>query len=642
MSGPVTFSDRALGYFVSHGIDPAVAAEVGVSERGDSLIFSCADAAGAFERVRPLGDGPAKVRQPRGRQLVCWWPDGRPGTATQVLVCEGESDALAALSAIRASRGIAGEILADVQVVAVPGASFPVARLVDELRQLGTQRAILGADADAAGEKFTAAAGHALRAAGIEAPRLPLPAGRDLADELAAHGPEWLASSLADLQAWEQERAAEPIDTAELLAAVEAFVSRFVVLPSDAAAAAIALYVAHTHAVDAAEATPYLNVGSPERQSGKTRLLEVLELLVRVPWRVAGASEAAVFRKLEQDRPTLLLDEVDAIFGSNDGRTEPLRAILNAGNRRGASVARIVGKQHEVRDFCVFGCKLLAGISTRKLPDTITDRSLSIQMQRRRDGERVERFRYRRARADAEPIRAHLETWAATAVEALRGAEPQLPDDLSDRQADGWEPLLAIADHAGVGWPARARDAAVKLSVPGEGEELGYGAQLLAAVKAAMDGKAAITTEDLLAAINADEELPFGGWNDGKGLDARGLAKLLKAYGVKPKSVRIGDRTPKGYSADDLRDPWARYLRPDGAQQPKQAQHASSPTAENPHENGHVAGVAGVAHLTGANSSVADAHPDKRQPTPEASHADTEDPETLLRRLTAKFPELAQ
>ena len=93
-----------------------------------------------------------------------------------------------------------------------------------------------------------------------------------------------------------------------LLADIREFVTRFVVLPDDHAAVTIALWTAHTHTIQAAHATPYLLLTSPERESGKTLVLEVLELLAARPWRAASASEAAVFRKIAADAPTLLLD----------------------------------------------------------------------------------------------------------------------------------------------------------------------------------------------------------------------------------------------------------------------------------------------------------------------------------------------
>src|SRR6266513_2998047 len=110
-----------------------------------------------------------------------------------------------------------------------------------------------------------------------------------------------------------------------------------------------------------------------------------------------------------------------------------------------------------VVDFEVFGAKMLAGITTTRLPDTLTDRSVSIQMHRRHAGEGVERFRYRYAKEDAEPIRFALDVWGEEMVEELGKREPELPDELSDRQADAWEPLLGIADMAGGEWPQAAR-----------------------------------------------------------------------------------------------------------------------------------------------------------------------------------------
>lgn len=132
-----------------------------------------------------------------------------------------------------------------------------------------------------------------------------------------------------------------PASPGATLSAVREAIQRFVVL-GEHEAVAVSLFVFHTWAFAAAPATPYLLVVSPEKRSGKSRLLEVLELLVARPWRVAGASEPAMFRKIAQQQPTLLLDEIDAIFGSNGERTEPLRAMLNAGNRPGTCVARCV------------------------------------------------------------------------------------------------------------------------------------------------------------------------------------------------------------------------------------------------------------------------------------------------------------
>jgi hypothetical protein len=250
-----------------------------------------------------------------------------------------------------------------------------------------------------------------------------------------------------------QSRAAK---LAPLLDSICAFVQRYIVFQMLEQAWVIALWVAHCWVVEAFDFTAYLHINSPEKQCAKTRLLDCLALLVVKAWRAILPSEPVLFRKIESDKPTLLLDEADGIFTSDgkDERREALRSLLNAGFERGAQVPRRVGQgsNQEVRNFAVFCAKAIAGIG--RLPDTVRDRSVPIQLVRRSRDEKVERFRKREAEKEASAIRAELEAWAKLdIIEKLRDARPSLPDALSDRQQDICEPLLAIADMAGGGWP---------------------------------------------------------------------------------------------------------------------------------------------------------------------------------------------
>jgi hypothetical protein len=188
------------------------------------------------------------------------------------------------------------------------------------------------------------------------------------------------------------------------------FLRRFVAFSSLAQAIVIALWIAHTWVIEAFDYTPYLYVTSPEKRCGKSRLLDCLELLVAIVWRVISPSEAVLFRKIEADRPTLLLDEVDTIFcrGKDDGK-ESLRALLNAGFDRRAQVPRCVPPNNDIKNFRVFGPKALAGIG--RLPDTVHDRCIPIQLARRSREESIERFRRREAETAATPIRDALAQW---------------------------------------------------------------------------------------------------------------------------------------------------------------------------------------------------------------------------------------
>lgn len=363
---------------------------------------------------------------------------------------------------------------------------------------------------------------------------------------------------------------------AEVLDAVAAFMEKYVAFASPAHRDAEVLWAAHTWALDAFDSTPRLAILSAEKGSGKTRNMEVLELLVPEPLPTVNSSTSSVFRIIEDENPTLLFDEVDAIFKGSGGDNDDLRGLLNAGHRRGKFVVRCVGtKMDHTRRFKVFAPVALAGL--RDLPDTLMDRSMIVRMKRRAPNEKVEPFRLRNVVPEAEPIRDRLAQWAVSIVETIRGAEPEMPPGIVDRPADVWEPPLAIADAAGGDWPTRARDAALELNAVRNSDAPSNGVRLLADIRATFKPGAVGSPDRFSSADLADrlceiEEAPWGDWY-GKKLDARGLAKQLKKFEIHPSSVRIGDKTPKGYQLSDFTDAWTRYLPP------KSASNGSSPHA---------------------------------------------------------------
>jgi hypothetical protein len=133
----------------------------------------------------------------------------------------------------------------------------------------------------------------------------------------------------------------EPMpDLGELLDELAGFVRRFVVM-SEAQVDTAAVWIVHSHCFDHAEQTPYLAISSAEKRSGKTRLLEVLELLVARPWLTGRVTAAVLARKVDGERPTLLLDESDAAFKGDKDYAEALRGLLNTRPPTGREVNRL-------------------------------------------------------------------------------------------------------------------------------------------------------------------------------------------------------------------------------------------------------------------------------------------------------------
>ncbi len=260
------------------------------------------------------------------------------------------------------------------------------------------------------------------------------------------------------------------------------FIGRFVFL-SRSQIVIVALWVVHTYTFESSDATPYLTITSAEKQSGKSRLLEILEALVVKPWLTGRVTAAVLARKVDSEKPTLLLDETDAAFNSGNDYKEMLRGVLNTGHRRGGKTSCCVrqGDDFTYQDFSTFCPKALAGIG--KLPDTIEDRAIPIRLKRAAPGEVMERFRRRNIKEEVEALKSELSAWCAAILPQLIDARPHLPEELTDRQQDAVESLLAIADAAAGEWSQIARAAVIDLGREGQKRDESDGVQLLSDIR---------------------------------------------------------------------------------------------------------------------------------------------------------------
>jgi putative DNA primase/helicase len=348
----------------------------------------------------------------------------------------------------------------------------------------------------------------------------------------------------------------EPVNGERLLDNLAASCRRFIVLPPHGDTV-LALWIVFTHLIDAAGVAPILVAMSPEKRCGKTTLVDLLSRLVRRPMPASNISPAALFRSVEAWRPTLLIDEADTFISEN----EELRGIVNSGHTRAtAFVIRTVGDDHEPKAFSTWGAKAIALIG--KLPDTLQDRSIAIELRRKLPSERVEKLRH------AEPgkfeiLARQCARFAADNAARVRAARPALPDELHDRAADNWEPLLAIANAAGGAWPDRALQAASVLSgatPDGDSTKTELLRDIQGALKGGFAGRDHIGSGELIEALTADPEARWREFNRGKPISARTLARLLRPFGIVSGTVRLNSGTAKGYRVESFADAFSRYL----------------------------------------------------------------------------------
>jgi hypothetical protein len=96
-----------------------------------------------------------------------------------------------------------------------------------------------------------------------------------------------------------------------------------------------------------------------------------------------------------------------------------------------------------------------------------------------------------------------------------------------------------------------------------EADDGSLGERLLRDLRVVFDGVQALWTTTIIEELAKLDEAPWGDYY-GQRVTDRAIAKLLRPYGVRSRTVRLGAETRKGYYRADLADAWQRYSTPAG------------------------------------------------------------------------------
>lgn len=355
-----------------------------------------------------------------------------------------------------------------------------------------------------------------------------------------------------------------------LFADVVAFIRRYIVLPEQTAVV-VAAWIMAAWAVDSVDHFPHLAVTSPAKRCGKTRLLSVLELLLPKPLFAASISPAALYRVIQQDRPTLLIDEAQSLQRRGSEASEVLRELLCAGINRQARVFRCGGPNgQELEAFPIFCPKAVALIGS--LDDVLGDRCISVRMERKQSGENVQPWRSKVAGAEALPLARKLCRW----IQDNQGAVEEVYQGIesfplaNDRLAELLLPLQAVVQVADAKMMGTLRDFALGADETDPACE-SPGIRLLGALREIFlaSGKAFLPTGTVIQELIRRTEEPWGRWKGGSSITAHALGDLLRPFRV--SSERAADQSCRGYSLSSLEPAWGRYLTPGKASNPSKA-----------------------------------------------------------------------
>ncbi len=379
-------------------------------------------------------------------------------------------------------------------------------------------------------------------------PASPVPSAKSAVNSSPDDDIRAKSFALPSLEPWPQ-----PItDAPALFDQVAERFPYYLVLPAGAADAC-ALWVAHTYVFKAFRLTPRLNFVSPHRGCGKTTALDVLSTLAQRPFRAENMRAAVLFRIVDENDVTLILDEVDMWLPSAD----ELLGLLNAGHKRGARALRYEGGG--VRAFNAFAPAALAGLGG--LPPTLNHRAIVIPLPEALPGQLVARFDEAHTELEHELAR-KLARWAQDNFASLAKTDPPMPKTAFNRLADNWRALFALAQVVGGHWPQRAADAFSALT-PKRPVETDPAILLLADIRRVFEAQqtdklgSAHLVRLLNEARSAPGATPIG---ETKPLTEVRLARLLAQFNIRPETIRLGASRAKGYKREDFAPAFARYL----------------------------------------------------------------------------------
>ena len=354
-----------------------------------------------------------------------------------------------------------------------------------------------------------------------------------------------------DLEPWP-----DPVDTAELLVAIEGKFRRYMVA-SDAITTASVLYAPFTYVVEIATHAPKLIFTFPTKEAGKSTALHVMRRMVQRAYPAVEVTGAVLYRIIDRLKPTLCLDEADTLFKR---RTALAHIINESWSNSGTKIPR-TGPHGEILEFDPYGAQVIA-MRGLHMPDTTLSRSIICTTWPKLAREVVEDFTYQDD-AEFKVIRRKLARWMVDNAVALRDAKPVFPVGFTNRARTNWKTLFAIADLAPGGeWSKRARAAALELET--NRDEPNEVVRLFRDLREIWGNAKEQTSESLCKALAAYS----GEWADfrGKGpITPHQLAALLRPFGIRPihglHPTGRSDQTRGGYRCAQLQNAWTRLLQ---------------------------------------------------------------------------------
>lgn len=211
------------------------------------------------------------------------------------------------------------------------------------------------------------------------------------------------------------------------------------------------LWIMGTYVFELFQTYPYINLWGL-KNTGKSKVMQLSSILAFNSEVFVNMTPSTLFRIVEQDSPTLFIDEAENLWVDNkkgDDDTTDVVALLNAGWMKGSTIPRVekINGQHTVQRFNVFCPKMLASINGLK--GALDSRCIKIVMIRPK-GQSVSQLWMDNKDDELLSIRDELYAFALTwwgVIKASYCGDMEVVNSfgLDNRDWQIWKPLLSIA-----------------------------------------------------------------------------------------------------------------------------------------------------------------------------------------------------
>lgn len=202
------------------------------------------------------------------------------------------------------------------------------------------------------------------------------------------------------------------IDPAVLYQRIKKFVQKYVYFKEEYEATFCAVAIMTSPLFMVFNAIGYIHLWA-ERQSGKTTMLEIFQMLGFNTRLASSISSAALYRSIELFRPLLLVDEAEDLNQSaraRENRPSEKLELLKSGYKKSGSASRCEGQDNTVVTYSNYCLKVFASIKT--IDTTLWDRMIVIEMKRAKEGNKIEELIEARVIDETNEIRDMLYCYA--------------------------------------------------------------------------------------------------------------------------------------------------------------------------------------------------------------------------------------